>query len=248
MLLLGDLRRHCTRRADAARVDAAVAAVEEAAADVNRHLRAEEGAGRMAELQRTLVGRVPPQLVEAHRTFCAEHDVAKITTRGVVHCRLFVFSDLVVYAHTRLGPYWGCKGWFELAAAWVRTLPNSPPEYPNMFQIVAKDKTWTFYADDAKAAAACVASLTAAIAALEKNNPGLARARSAVAKAVAADLTYYPNSTPNPAVPAAAAAPAKDQKGEVKKDAKAAAAAAAATPAQKDKDKDKEKEKELKEK
>lgn len=127
-------------------------------------------ATRTLEIQNTLIGTKVPSLFEAGRVFVFEGDLHKITSRFVVKCHIFLFNDIMLYAHKKVLSWWIHKGTLHLGNCWTRALDDTP-RYKNLFQIVAPSKTWTFYCKSPEERDVWLKNLDKVITLLVESNP-----------------------------------------------------------------------------
>eukprot|EP01105_Mastigella_eilhardi_P024082 TRINITY_DN6209_c0_g2_i1.p1 TRINITY_DN6209_c0_g2~~TRINITY_DN6209_c0_g2_i1.p1 ORF type:complete len:490 (+),score=130.13 TRINITY_DN6209_c0_g2_i1:80-1549(+) len=182
MLLLHDLLKHTdSQHADYEDLRKAVTLLDEIAAELNTYMQREEETSRVLTIQQSLLGREVPVLFEAHRKFVKEGDVRKVTSRFECNCHLFVFNDIIVYSHGRVGPYYRFNGTIELGTTWTRSLDDTV-KLRNLFQIVAPQKTWTFYTTTVEEKQQWITDINALVEDLVRNDPSLRDKRAAEAR------------------------------------------------------------------
>eukprot|EP00727_Mastigamoeba_balamuthi_P014842 m51a1_g9984 putative domain containing protein (510) ;mRNA; f:24610-26317 len=182
VLLVQDIIKHSPKDdgPDREKLEAALELLMGIASEVNQYMRNSEQMTMALQIQHCLVGSGIPRLLEPQRHFIKEGDLHKVTSRFVTTCHLFLFSDILLYSHQRLGPWaWKYKGAMELGPCWTRKLPDTP-KIKNIFQIVTPKKTWTFYARTAEEKSEWVEELKRAIDLLVQKDPSLIEARSDV--------------------------------------------------------------------
>jgi hypothetical protein len=144
ILLLNDLLKHTPETSpDHPQIKKALELLNEIATELNQYMKRAEMGSKALEIQQHLVGKVP-SLLEAHRVYVMDGEVQKITSRFVRKCTIFMFSDLILYAHTRVGSFYKLQGVVELGVTWARELEDTS-SYQNIFQIIGPSKTWTFF-------------------------------------------------------------------------------------------------------
>lgn len=131
---------------------------------------------KVIQIQETLIGDFPPLY---GKRFIYEGDLNKITSRLVISCHMFLFDDIILYSHSKLGSFWRYKGTIDLGTAWVRVLEGGET-YKNVFQIVGPKKTWTFYANSPEELTVWLDHLNGAISALVEKDPSLINKRADV--------------------------------------------------------------------
>lgn len=131
---------------------------------------------KVIQIQETLIGDFPPLY---GKRFIYEGDLNKITSRLVISCHMFLFDDIILYSHSKLGSFWRYKGTIDLGTAWVRVLEGGET-YKNVFQIVGPKKTWTFYANSPDELTVWLDHLNGAISALVEKDPSLINKRADV--------------------------------------------------------------------
>ena len=139
-------------------------------------VKVEEDMNKVIQIQQLLVGDFPPLY---GKRFIYEGDLNKITSKLIVKCHIFLFDDVIVYSHTKIGSFWRYKGTIELGTAWVRVLKGGRT-YKNVFQIVGPKKTWTFYANSPEELNVWLDNLNGAISALVEKDPSLVDKRANV--------------------------------------------------------------------
>lgn len=136
----------------------------------------EEDMNKVIQIQQTLIGDFPPLY---GKRFIHEGDLNKITSKLIIKCHMFLFDDVILYSHAKLGSFWRYKGTIELGTAWVRVLEGGET-YKNVFQIVGPKKTWTFYANTPEELNVWLDHLNGAISALVEKDPSLIGKRADV--------------------------------------------------------------------
>eukprot|EP00727_Mastigamoeba_balamuthi_P007063 m51a1_g2978 putative domain containing protein (498) ;mRNA; r:715402-717045 len=174
ILLLQDILSHTSADdPQHAKLSKALNLLSEIAAEVNTHMSRSELYTRALQIQHSLVGSDVPHLLEAHRVFVREGDLHKITSRFVTSCHLFLFNDILVYSHQKLGPWaWRYKGSVSLGPCWTRELKDTA-KLKNLFQIVTPKKTWTFYTATPAEKDAWLSDLNRLIDTLVRKDPTL---------------------------------------------------------------------------
>lgn len=136
----------------------------------------EKDMNKVIQIQQTLVGDFPPLY---GKRFIFEGNLNKITSRLIIKCHMFLFDDIILYSHSKLGSFWRYKGTIELKTAWVRVLEGGET-YKNVFQIVGPKKTWTFYANSQEELNIWLDHLNGAISAIVEKDPSLIDQRADV--------------------------------------------------------------------
>lgn len=131
---------------------------------------------KVIQIQQTLIGDFPPLY---GKRFIYEGDLNKITSKFVIKCHMFLFDDIILYSHSKLGSFWRYKGTIDLGTAWVRVLEGGET-YKNVFQIVGPQKTWTFYANTPEELNTWLDNLNGAISVLVEKDPSLIEKRAGV--------------------------------------------------------------------
>eukprot|EP00727_Mastigamoeba_balamuthi_P002605 m51a1_g12341 hypothetical protein (464) ;mRNA; f:510629-512610 len=180
VLLLNDMLKHTPKMCDdRKKLKKALALLNEIAAEVNQYMKRAEQGSKALEIQQHLIGSNVPSLLEAHRYFVMEATFSKITSRFVRSCTLFLFNDLVLYVHTRVGSFCKLQGVIELGPAWARGIDDTET-YKNLWQIVAPKKTWTFYAQDAETRDLWVREMNRLSDEIASKTPGVREKRAQV--------------------------------------------------------------------
>ncbi|KAH3764950.1 protein piccolo [Pelomyxa schiedti] len=178
LLMHHDAAKHTAAdHPDSQKLSRAIDLLAAIASEINSYMHSEETMSQALRIQNSLIGSNVPSLLEAHRHFVREGDVHKITSRFETICRLFLFNDLIVYSHSRVGNYFKYNGSIELSAAWVRPLDDTP-KVKNLFQIVGPNKTWTFYSETLNDKTVWVNDITRLTEELVEKDPSLREKRN----------------------------------------------------------------------
>ncbi|KAL6048752.1 Rho guanine nucleotide exchange factor (GEF) 17 [Balamuthia mandrillaris] len=144
-LLLQTLADHTERyHPDFDNICKAAELMREVAERIDQNLKVIENKNKVYEVQKRLTGC--PNLTATHRSLLKEGVVLKVTSRWVVNCTLFLFSDIIVYSHRSLKSFsqLNYKGLVPLPMMWIRNLQDTD-ELKNAFQIVSITKTYTIF-------------------------------------------------------------------------------------------------------
>jgi len=80
--------------------------------------------------------------MEAHRIYIHEGDVIKFTSRFIVHCKFYLFNDILLYSHRILNSNkYRYKGLIDLGDATVQDIEDTETT-KNAFKIVSSDKIY----------------------------------------------------------------------------------------------------------
>lgn len=133
-------------------------------------MKAEEGLSRAVQIERFLVGS-PLQL--SGKQFIFEGEVDEITEKSQVKYHAFLFEDVLVYSHTKIGSFWMYKGCMELKAEMEVRVIENPQTFENVFQVECGDQRRTFFAGTPKDMNDWVSKLSDAIGVIKKKAPEL---------------------------------------------------------------------------
>jgi hypothetical protein len=140
-------------------------------------VRTEEDVARLAEAEAMLP---EVELERSFRKFVGVEVLQKISESAVQERSLFIFNDLLIYAKRSGGKNEHVlRGSIDLGRSWVRDLPDCA-KAQHLFQIVAPEKTYTFFARDLDTKERTTRAIARVIAALEEAHPGLVAEKAAV--------------------------------------------------------------------
>ncbi|ELR11651.1 RhoGEF domain containing protein [Acanthamoeba castellanii str. Neff] len=147
--------------------------LQETATRIDDQLKRMENRNRIYHIQSQLFSC--PVLATPDRVLLREGVVLKLSSSFAVNCTIFLFSDVLVYAHRSLKSFslLRYKGTINLAECFVRSIPDSD-EFKNAFQVlVAFEKPLTLYTKKAEDKVAWMAAIQDAIDALLAAEPDL---------------------------------------------------------------------------
>ena len=125
----------------------------------------EEGLSKAVQVERLLIGN-PTKL--SGKQFIFEGELDEIAAKSQTKYHAFLFEDILVYSHTKIGAFWKYKGCIELKPTLdVRVIEN-PQTFENVFQVVDGAEHRTFFTGTAKEMNDWVANFSKAIEAVKK--------------------------------------------------------------------------------
>lgn len=133
-------------------------------------VKAEEGLSKAIQIERFLIGN-PIHL--SGKQFLFEGEMDEITPKSQVKIHAFLFEDVLVYSHTKIGSFWKYKGCIELKPNLEVRIIENPQTFENVFQIVDGNELRTFFGSTPKEMNDWVSNLTGAIDAIKKKAPEL---------------------------------------------------------------------------
>ena len=133
-------------------------------------MKAEEGLNKAVQIERFLVGS-PLQL--SGKQFLFEGEIDEITAKSQVKYHAFLFEDVMVYSHTKVGSFWMYKGCIDLKPGMEVRVVENPQTFENVFQVVNGDELRTFFAGTPKDMNDWVSKLSEAIDVIKKKAPEL---------------------------------------------------------------------------
>eukprot|EP01125_Pyxidicula_operculata_P019261 TRINITY_DN6970_c0_g1_i1.p1 TRINITY_DN6970_c0_g1~~TRINITY_DN6970_c0_g1_i1.p1 ORF type:complete len:1033 (-),score=263.11 TRINITY_DN6970_c0_g1_i1:220-3318(-) len=130
---------------------------------------------QMTELDK--IQDLPHDLQLPTRKILKSGEVHKITSKFVTPIVLFLFDHLLLQAAPLENASLRYKGVVYLGTSWVRDLPDTRA-VQNAFQVVAENKTYTYFCDTLKEKADWMEKMQSVINELIKKDPGLMHKRS----------------------------------------------------------------------
>jgi len=142
-LLLADLcKKTDDSHPDAANLKKALAMTKEISESINSSMTRAANQMKIMEIQNSFVNKCP-NLMEAHRVYIYEGEVIKFTNRFIVHCKFYLFNDILLYSHRILNSNkYRYKGLIDLGDATIQALEDTETT-KNGFSINSSDKIYT---------------------------------------------------------------------------------------------------------
>ena len=163
---------------DKANVQAALARLRVIATTVNESVAALDRQHHLVELKETLF-ECPFEVIAPFRKFVREGNLRKITSKFVLEDWYILLNDVLIYCSRWSPQHLLYKGHIDLRTAWVRDLPDSA-HLQNILQLVAPQKTFTFYFETSDEKASWMTSLQNCISVLVEADPKLLEKRGRV--------------------------------------------------------------------